>query len=114
MPQRKVPKQFSSLQSCFFREAASKPFRRRLKPLQPFLRWQTSSIFSRFHGTEWAVFVDPRSSRGIEPFIPDEVKGHPGLEAIDRALGQGMRGAFNSRIFATYTGRFVVREHVPR
>ena len=61
-------------------------------------------------GIENSVLTDPRCGRGIEPFVPDEVEQHPDIEALDRALGQGMRATTDKRIVATFTGRFVVRD----
>ena len=61
-------------------------------------------------GIERSVLTDPSCGRGIEPFVPDEVEQHPDIEALDRALDQGMRGTIDKRIVATFTGRFVVRD----
>jgi hypothetical protein len=61
-------------------------------------------------GIEHSVLMDPSCGRGIEPFVPDEIERHPDLEALDRALGQGMRGTIDKRIVATFTGRFVLRD----
>ncbi len=40
-------------------------------------------------GIERSVLTNPSCGRGIEPSVPDEVKQHPDIEALDRALGQG-------------------------
>jgi hypothetical protein len=61
-------------------------------------------------GIEHSVLMDPGCGRGIEPFVPDEIERHPDLEALDRVLGQGMRGTIDKRIVATFTGRFVLRD----
>lgn len=61
-------------------------------------------------GRHVSVLTDPGCGRGIEPFVADEVEHHPNIEALDRALGQGMRGTIDKRIVATFTGRFVVRD----
>jgi hypothetical protein len=61
-------------------------------------------------GIEHTVLKDPNCSRGIEPLVPDEVEQHPDIQALDRALGQGMRGTMDKHIVATFTGRFVVRD----
>ncbi len=61
-------------------------------------------------GNERSVLTDPSCGRGIEPFVPDEVEQHPDIEALDRALGQGMPGTIDKRTVATFTGRFVLRD----
>jgi hypothetical protein len=61
-------------------------------------------------GIEWALLTDPSCGRGIEPFVPDEIERHPDIEALDRALGRGMRATIDKRIAATFTGRFVLRD----
>jgi len=43
-------------------------------------------------GIERSVLTDASCGRGIEPFVPDEIERHPDIEALDRALRQGMRG----------------------
>ncbi len=60
-------------------------------------------------GIEQSVFRDIRR-RDIKPFAPDEVERHPDIEALDRALNQGMRGTLDKRIVATFAGRFIVRD----
>src|SRR5258708_11251615 len=59
-------------------------------------------------GIEHSVLTDPDCGRGIEPFMADEVEHTPDIQALDRALGQGMRGTIDKRIVATFTGRFVL------
>ena len=61
-------------------------------------------------GIERSVLTDASCGRGIEPFVPDEIERHPDIEALDRALRQGMRGTMDKRIVATFTGRFVLRD----
>ncbi|MFI5098135.1 MAG: hypothetical protein ACHQT6_09210 [Candidatus Acidiferrales bacterium] len=61
-------------------------------------------------GIENSVLSDASCGRGIEPFVPDKVEQHPDIEALDRALGQGMRATTDKRIVAIFTGRFVVRD----
>lgn len=58
---------------------------------------------AKFNSIEWSVLTDPSCGRGIEPFVPDEVKQHPDIDALDRALDQGMRGTIDKRIVATFT-----------
>ena len=67
---------------------------------------------ARFYsdGIEHSVLADLGCGRGIEPFIPDEIEGHPDIEALGRVLGQGMRGTRDKDIVATFTGRFVLRD----
>lgn len=69
-------------------------------------------FFAKFQsdGIEHSVLMDPNCVRSIEPLVPDEVEQHPDIQALDRALGQGIRGAMDKRIVATFTGRFVVRD----
>jgi hypothetical protein len=61
-------------------------------------------------GIERSVLIDSNCSRGIEPFVPDEVEQDSDIKAFDRALGQGMRATIDKHIVATFTGRFVVRD----
>jgi len=71
------------------------------------VRFSARFVSDGLHGS---VLTDPGCGRGIEPFVPDEVEEHPDIEALDRALGQGMRGTIGKRIVATFTGRFLVRD----
>ena len=40
-------------------------------------------------GIERSVLTDSKCSRGIVPFVPDEVENHPDIEVFDRALERG-------------------------
>jgi len=72
-------------------------------------------FFAKFQsdGIERSVLTDSKCSRGIIPFVPDEVEMHPDIQAFDRALEQGARGTMDKRIVATFTGRFVRKTQPP-
>ena len=60
-------------------------------------------------GIERSVLTDFSCSRGIEPFVPDEVEHHPDIEAFDRATDTGRLGTGDRRIVGTFTGHFIVK-----
>jgi len=61
-------------------------------------------------GIERSVLVSRYCPRGIVPLVPDEVENHPDIEALDRALDQGMRSTIDKHIDAIFTGRFALRD----